>query len=55
MKKDYFIFEFMKSGPFLLLLILAVFIILGIVISNHHKNAVKMKEDIIYVAPHPKN
>jgi len=55
MKKDYFILELIKSGPFLLLLILALFILLGIVISNHHKHTVQMKEDILYVAPKPKN
>jgi hypothetical protein len=55
MKKDYFVFEFIKSGPFMLLLIVALLIILGIVISNHHKDSVKMKEDVIYVPPKPKN
>jgi hypothetical protein len=55
MKKDYFIFEFIRSGPFLLLLILALFVLLGILISNHHKKSVQMKEDVIYVAPSPKN
>jgi hypothetical protein len=55
MKKDYFVFEFIKSGPFMLLLIVVLLIILGIVISNHHKDSVKMKEDVIYVAPKPKN
>jgi hypothetical protein len=54
MKKDYFILELVKSGPFLLLLILALLIILGITIANHHKDTVKMKEDVIYVAPKPK-
>jgi hypothetical protein len=55
MKKDYFILELIKSGPFVLLLILALIILLGITISNHHQNTVKMKEDVIYVAPKPKN
>jgi hypothetical protein len=54
MKKDYFILELLKSGPFLLLLILAILIVLGIVISNHNSNTVQMKEDVIYVAPAPK-
>lgn len=53
MKKDYFILEFIKSGPFLLLLILAIVILLGIVISNHHRNTIKMKENVLYVAPKP--
>lgn len=55
MKKDSFFLEFIKSGPFLLLLILAIAILLGIVISNHHKETVKMRENVLYVAPKPKN
>jgi hypothetical protein len=54
MKKDYFILELFKSGPFLLLLILALLIFLGIVIANHKQNTVQMKEEVIYVAPKPK-
>ena len=53
MKKDSFLLEFIKSGPFILLLIIAVLIVLGIVITNHHRAAVKMKEDILYVVPKP--
>lgn len=55
MKKDHFFLEFIKSGPFILLLILAVLILLGIVITNHHEKAVEMKEDVLYIAPKPKN
>jgi len=55
MKKDYFILELIKSGPFLLLIIIILLILLGISISNHHKNTVKMKEDVLYIAPRPKN
>ena len=55
MKKDYFIIEFIKSGPFILLLILAILILTGILISNHHKKAVQMKEDVLYIAPKTKN
>lgn len=55
MKKDSFLLEFIKSGPFRLLLILAVLILLGIIISNHHKAAVRMRENVLYVAPKPKN
>jgi len=55
MKRDYFIIEFIKSGPFILLLILAILILTGILISNHHEKSVQMKEDILYVAPKPKN
>ncbi|HEX2970452.1 MAG TPA: hypothetical protein VHO46_15250 [Bacteroidales bacterium] len=51
MKRDYFIIELFKSGPFILLLILAFLIFLGIYISNHHNNVVKMKEDVIYISP----
>ena len=55
MKKDYFILELIKSGPFLLLIILALLILLGIFFSDRHKHAVQMKEDILYIAPKPKN
>lgn len=55
MKKDSFILEFIKSGPVRLLLIIAALILLGIVISNHHKAKVKMKEDVLYVVPKPNN
>jgi hypothetical protein len=55
MKKDYFFLELIKSGPFLLFLILALLITLGIVISNHKSSTVKMKEDVLYIAPEPKN
>jgi hypothetical protein len=55
MKKDYFILELVKSPPFLLLIIITLLILLGIVISNRHKDRVQMKEDVIYVAPKPKN
>ena len=55
MKKNYFVLELLKSGPFLLLLVIAIVILLGIIISNHHKETVKMKENIMYVTPKPKN
>jgi hypothetical protein len=55
MKKDSFLLEFIKSGPFILLLILAIVILLGIVITNHHRETVKMKENVLYVVPKPKN
>jgi hypothetical protein len=55
MKKDYFIIEFIKSGPFILLLILAILILTGILISNHHEKVTEMKEDVLYIAPKPKN
>jgi hypothetical protein len=55
MKKDYFIIEFIKSGPFILLMILAILILAGILIANRHEKAVQMKENILYVSPKPKN
>jgi hypothetical protein len=55
MKKDYFILELIKSGPFLLLVILALLILMGIMISNRSKDTVKMKEDVIYVVPKTNN
>jgi len=54
MKKDYFIIELIKSGPFMLLMVIVLLILLGIVISNRHEKTVQMKEDVIYVAPKPK-
>ncbi len=53
MKKDYFFLEFIKSGPVKLLLILAFIILIGIIITNHHREKVKLKEDVLYVAPGP--
>jgi hypothetical protein len=38
-----------------MLIILALLILLGIVIANRHKEVIQMKEDVIYVAPKPKN
>ncbi len=55
MKKEYFIIEFLKSGPVLLLLVLAILILIGVAISNHRKNIIQMKEEVIYIAPKPKN
>jgi hypothetical protein len=55
MKKDSFFIEFIKSGPFILLLILAILILLGILITNHREKTVQMKEDILYIAPKNKN
>ena len=55
MKRNSFLLELIKSGPFLSLLILAVVIFLGIIITNHHRAAVKMRENVMYVQPKPKN
>jgi hypothetical protein len=38
MKKDSFILQLLKSGPFLLLIIIALVVFLGVVIANHHRN-----------------
>jgi hypothetical protein len=54
MKKDSFLLEFLKSGPFLLLIIIALVVTLGVIIANHHKAVVKMRENVIYVTPKPK-
>lgn len=55
MKKNYFFLELIKSGPFLLLIILALLIILGVMISNRDKDSVQMKEDVLYVVPKTDN
>jgi hypothetical protein len=54
MKKDLFIIELIKSGPFRLLLILVIFILVGVGISKCKEKKVQMKEDILYVHPKPK-
>lgn len=54
MKKDYFILELIKSGPFMLLVILVLIIVLAVTVANHNKHTVQMKEDVMYVAPKPK-
>jgi len=54
MKKDLFIFELIKSGPFRVLLILILFIAIGVTISKCREKKVLMKEDVIYVHPKPK-
>jgi hypothetical protein len=51
MKKDYFILELFKSRPFILLIVLALLIFVGVVLINMHKDTVYMKEDIMYIAP----
>lgn len=56
MKKHFFIVELLKSPPFLVLLILAILITLGVILANHKEktNVVKMKEEVIYVHPETK-
>jgi len=51
MKKNYFVVEFIKSPPFLLLIIIAILIAIGVIITNRHRNTIQMKEDILYIAP----
>ena len=53
MKKDSFLLEFLRSGPFLLLIIVALAVTLGVILVNHHRAVVKMKENVIYVTPKP--
>ena len=53
MKKDLFIVELIKSPPFRILIILALLIILGVVISNRKHKAIKLKEDVLYIQPKP--
>lgn len=55
MKKDYFIIELFKSGPFILLIILIFLIILGMYFSGQRSDSVQMKEDVMYIAPRPEN
>jgi hypothetical protein len=54
MKRDIFIIELIKSGPFKLLIILILLITMGVVISKCKERKVQMKEDVIYVLPKPK-
>jgi len=53
MKKDVFIIELIKSPPFLIFVILAMLITIGVMLANHKDKVVKMKEDVLYVAPNP--
>jgi hypothetical protein len=54
MKKDLFIFDLIKSGPFRILIILILFIVIGVAISKCKERKVLMKEDVLYVHPKPK-
>jgi hypothetical protein len=53
MKKQFFIVELLKSPPFLLLVILAMLITIGVLIGNHKEKEkiIKMKEDVLYIHP----
>jgi hypothetical protein len=56
MKKQFFIIELLKSPPFLMLVILALLITMGVLIANHKEKekVIKMKEDVMYITPVPK-
>jgi hypothetical protein len=51
MKKNFFIVELIKSPPFRILVILALLIILGVMISNRKHKAIQLKEDVLYIQP----
>jgi hypothetical protein len=53
MKRNLFIVELVKSPPFLIFIILALLITIGVVLAGRREKAVKMKEDILYIAPKP--
>jgi hypothetical protein len=54
MKKDFFIFELIKSGPFRVLIIFILLIAMGVTISKCREKKVIMKEEVLYVHPKPK-
>jgi hypothetical protein len=54
MKKDIFLFELIKSGPFKIFIALVLIIVMGVTISKCKEKRVLMKEDILYVHPKPK-
>ena len=51
MKRNSFVFELIKSPPFLIFIILVLAIILGVFFANRKDKVVKMKEDILYIKP----
>jgi len=53
MKKDLFIIELIKSGPFRILMVLVLLIVIGVTISKCKEKKVRMKEDVLYI--HPKS
>jgi hypothetical protein len=54
MKKDLFILELIKSGPFRILMVLVLLIVIGVTISKCKEKKVQMKEDVLYVQPKAK-
>lgn len=53
MKKNFFIVELIKSPPFLIFIILALLITIGVLIANHKEKVIQMKEDVLYLHPNP--
>ncbi|MCJ7446071.1 MAG: hypothetical protein MUO72_00070 [Bacteroidales bacterium] len=54
MKKDNFLLEFIKSAPFRILLIIAILVTLGVIFASRKEKKVRMKEDVLYIQPKPK-
>jgi type III secretory pathway component EscV len=54
MKKNLFIVELVKSPPFLIFIILALLITIGVIMANRKEKVTQMKEDVLYIAPKPK-
>jgi hypothetical protein len=53
MKKNIFLVELVKSPPFLIFIILAFLITIGVILANRKEKVVQMKEDILYIQPKP--
>lgn len=51
MRRNHFIVELVKSPPFLIFIILALLITIGVVVANRKEKIVQMKENVLYVAP----
>ena len=51
MNKNSFLVELIKSGPFKILIIIALLIILGVVLLNRKEKAMQLKEDVLYLPP----
>jgi len=51
MKRHSFVFELIKSPPFLIFIILVLAITLGVIIANRKDKVVKMKEEVLYIKP----
>jgi len=53
MRKNLFIVELIKSPPFLIFIILALLITIGVILANRKEKVVQMKEDVLYIQPKP--